>query len=50
MALYPHIGGRAELIELMFDQVAGEIYAEAGTLTGGDWRARITAVAHANWC
>ncbi|PSL00064.1 TetR family transcriptional regulator [Murinocardiopsis flavida] len=49
MALYPHIGGRAELVELMLDQVAGATY-EAVTIPGSaDWRARITAIAEANW-
>ncbi|KNX36559.1 TetR/AcrR family transcriptional regulator [Luteipulveratus halotolerans] len=49
MALYPHIGGRAELVELMLDHVAGTVYV-ANTPPGGpDWRARVTAVADANW-
>lgn len=49
MALYPHIGGRAELVELMLDQVAGTTYASATIPDGRDWRARITAIAEANW-
>ncbi|MEV0269449.1 TetR/AcrR family transcriptional regulator [Hamadaea sp. NPDC050747] len=49
MALYPHIGGRAELIELMLDHVAGATYEKVGTPNHSDWRARITAIAEANW-
>ena len=49
MALYPHIGGRAELIELMFDRVAGETYAQAQPAPAPDWRARVEAIARANW-
>ncbi|MBS1674639.1 MAG: TetR/AcrR family transcriptional regulator C-terminal domain-containing protein [Actinobacteria bacterium] len=49
MALYPHIGGRAELIELMLDHVAGSTYAKTGVPDDADWRARISAIADANW-
>ncbi|MCC6310136.1 MAG: TetR/AcrR family transcriptional regulator [Trueperaceae bacterium] len=49
MALYPHIGGRAELVELMLDHVAGATYARAGEPDDPDWRLRLTAVAEANW-
>lgn len=49
MALYPHIGGRSELIELMLDQVADATYKEGGVPDDIDWSARITAVAEANW-
>lgn len=49
MALYPHIGGRAELIELMLDHVAGVIYEAVTIPEGADWRERVTAIAEANW-
>lgn len=49
MALYPHIGGRAELIELMLDHVAGSTYAKTDVPDDADWRARISAIAAANW-
>ncbi|MFI6297380.1 TetR/AcrR family transcriptional regulator [Nonomuraea sp. NPDC050790] len=50
MALYPHVAGRAELIELMLDAVAAEVYA-TGPLPAeaAAWRARIERVAQANW-
>ncbi|WP_017574781.1 TetR/AcrR family transcriptional regulator [Nocardiopsis kunsanensis] len=49
MALYPHIGGRAELVELMLDHVAGATYEAASIPESTDWRSRITAIAEANW-
>ncbi|MGQ7788592.1 TetR/AcrR family transcriptional regulator C-terminal domain-containing protein [Nesterenkonia sp. K-15-9-6] len=49
MALYPHIGGRAELIELMLDHVAGATYETAAAPDGEDWRERLTVIADANW-
>ncbi|MGP5077945.1 TetR/AcrR family transcriptional regulator [Brachybacterium alimentarium] len=49
MALYPHIGGRAELVELMLDHVAGVIYEAVTIPEGADWRERVTAIAEANW-
>ncbi len=49
MALYPHIGGRAELVELMLDQVAGTIYETVTLSESADWRDRITTIAEANW-
>lgn len=49
MALYPHIGGRAELVELMLDHIAGSTYENTGVPEHADWRARISAIAHANW-
>lgn len=49
MALYPHIGGRAELLELMLDHVAGATYENIGVPDDSDWRARISAIAEANW-
>lgn len=49
MALYPHIGGRAELVELMLDHVAGLTYEGGKELRGETWRDRVMAVADANW-
>lgn len=49
MALYPHIGGRAELVELMLDHVADATYETITIPEGTDWRARVTAIAEANW-
>lgn len=46
MSLYTHVPGKAELVALMYDSVLGELYAERPS---GDWRARLTAVAQANW-
>jgi AcrR family transcriptional regulator len=46
MTLYTHVPGKAELVDLMYDAVLGELYASAPT---GDWRARLTAVARENW-
>lgn len=49
MALYPHIGGIAELRELMLDHVADATYPQTDLPRGADWPARVTAIAHANW-
>ena len=49
MALYPHIGGRLELIELMLDQVAADVYDRVAIPEAPDWRTRIEAIAEANW-
>src|SRR5690625_5153239 len=49
MALYPHIGGRAELVELMLDHVAGVTYETVTIPEGADWRECVTAIAEANW-
>lgn len=49
MALYPHIGGRAELIALMLDHVAGAVYTAEGPLDDPQWRTRVTQIAKANW-
>ncbi|MDA0563836.1 TetR/AcrR family transcriptional regulator [Streptomonospora sp. S1-112] len=49
MALYPHIGGRSELLELMFDHVAGQTYERAPAPVAAHWRERLEAVARANW-
>lgn len=49
MALYPHIGGHAELVELMLDHVAGSTYASTKIPADADWRIRVTSIAEANW-
>lgn len=49
MALYPHIAGRPELIELMLDHIAETVYAEAGALGHAEWTDRVKAIAEANW-
>ena len=46
MTLYTHVPGKGELVDLMLDAVLGEVYPEP---PAGDWRARLTAVARANW-
>lgn len=49
MALYPHVGGRAELVELMLDRVAGATYEGRPLPERAPWRELVTAVAEANW-
>lgn len=49
MALYPHIGGRAALIALMVDHVAGTVYTADDLLDDPQWRTRVTRIAEANW-
>lgn len=49
MALYPHIGGRPELIELMIDRVAAETHGRLEIPETADWRRRVEAIAQANW-
>lgn len=49
MALYPHIGGRAELLALMLDYTAGLTYESVDILGDAEWRARIRLIADANW-
>ncbi|GAA3470658.1 TetR/AcrR family transcriptional regulator [Nonomuraea roseola] len=50
MALYPYIAGRSELVELMLDAVATEVYAHTTPpAQAGQWRARIEHIAQANW-
>jgi AcrR family transcriptional regulator len=46
MSIYTHVPGRAELVELMVDEVLGEVVG-ADPPRGG-WRARLEAVAHEN--
>jgi AcrR family transcriptional regulator len=50
MSLYSYVPGKPELIELMNDQVAGEIYAAGGLPAAeGDWRAGVRRIAERNW-
>lgn len=50
MTLYSYVPGRAELIELMADRAAGEVYAgRDAPAAQGDWRAGIEYVAWTNW-
>jgi AcrR family transcriptional regulator len=46
MTLYTHVPGKGELVDLMLDSVLGELGPQE---PAGDWRARLTAVARANW-
>jgi AcrR family transcriptional regulator len=50
MTLYTHVPGKPELVELMLDTVAGEVYAD-GSLPGdhADWRDGMRHVAERNW-
>lgn len=47
MTLYAHVPGRGELIDLMVDQVHGEVTCDLGADTG--WRDGLEKVAEANW-
>jgi AcrR family transcriptional regulator len=50
MTLYPYIAGRPELIELMLDAVAQEVYAELERPAQvADWRDRVRRIVTANW-
>jgi AcrR family transcriptional regulator len=48
MTVYTYVPGKAELIDLMVDAVLQET-AELYTPASDDWRARLEAVARANW-
>jgi AcrR family transcriptional regulator len=48
MSLYRYVPGKAELVDLMVD----EVYAEdvpGGDVVGGDWRARLEALGRQEW-
>jgi AcrR family transcriptional regulator len=47
MTLYSHVPGKGELVDLMLDSVLGELYDDDAPT--GNWRARLEAVARANW-
>jgi AcrR family transcriptional regulator len=49
MTLYTHVPGKGELVDLMLDSVLGELYADEREAATGNWRARLEAVARANW-
>ena len=49
MTLYTHVPGKGELVDLMLDAVLGELYPDEQAVTAGGWRARLTAMARANW-
>ncbi|MCW2637392.1 MAG: TetR/AcrR family transcriptional regulator [Blastococcus sp.] len=48
MTLYGHVPGRGELLALMLDAVLGELHPDERSVTSGNWRARLDAVARAN--
>lgn len=50
MTLYTHVPGKPELVELMLDAVAGDVYAD-GALPGhrADWRDGVRHIAERNW-
>ena len=45
MSLYTYVPGKAELLDLMFDQAV----AGANELGEGTWRERVERIAHENW-
>lgn len=47
MSLYTYVPSKAELLEIMLDEVIGEP-AKPGP-SGGDWRARLEAAARSEW-
>ncbi len=47
MSLYTYVPGKAELIDVMLDMVYGE--TQRSDDAGAGWRARLEAVARANW-
>jgi len=49
MTLYTHVPGKGELVDLMLDSVLAEVYPDERVVADGDWRARLEAVARANW-
>jgi AcrR family transcriptional regulator len=48
MTLYSYVPGKAELVDVMYDLVLGEMYA-AGAPSGPHWRDKVEAVAWENW-
>ncbi len=46
MSLYTYVPGKAEIVDLMLDTVCAEAL---GGDESGDWRARLTRIARANW-
>lgn len=51
MSLYTHVPGKGELTDLMFDAVAGELYADVDepSRQPGGWREAVRFIARRNW-
>ncbi len=49
MTLYTHVPGKGELVDLMLDDVLGELYPDEQVVTSGAWRTRLKTLAQANW-
>ncbi len=49
MTLYTHVPGKGELVDLMLDDVLGELYPDERVVTSGAWRTRMKTLAQANW-
>lgn len=50
MSLYSHVPGKAELVELMLDRVAGEVYSDDDLPAGRkSWQEGLRHVAERNW-
>lgn len=51
MSLYTHVPGKGELTDLMFDAVAGELYAyvDEPSRQPGGWREAMRYIARRNW-
>ena len=49
MTLYTHVPGKGELVDLMLDDVLGELYPDERVVTSGAWRTRLKTLARANW-
>lgn len=47
MSLYNHVPSKAELLDVMTDQVLGELYPKS-KVPGDDWRMRLAAIGRAN--
>jgi AcrR family transcriptional regulator len=44
MALYPHVGSKAALLDGMLGRVIGQLVAEGGPALGREWRERLRAL------
>jgi AcrR family transcriptional regulator len=49
MTLYTHVPGKGELVDLMLDDVLGELYPDEQVVISGAWRTRLKTLAQANW-
>ncbi len=45
MALYPHVGSKAELLDGLLDRLMAELLPALSDIAERDWRARLTALA-----